>query len=198
MDFKDVLAKLKKTYISRKKIDFPDLDAHFELEAITAEEDLKILEACKDLDGTMYLDGIKRHSLAMSIRSINGIELSPIIVSQDQNGKTQETTRYLYFLKEIEGWPSSLIDFMFEAYADLVKDTENKVQAGGKFERIALINTPVEEQETPTGFKKVSENAGLTDVEKLNKRVEKEVADADAHMAQTEQVAVRNTDRGSR
>jgi len=199
MDFQEILAKLKKTYISRKTIDFSDLGVQIELENITAEEDLKVLEACKDLDGTMYLDGIKRHSLAMSIRSINGTGLPQTLVYKDEKGQTQETTRYLYILKQIESWPSSLIDFIFEAYADLIKETENRIKKEGKFERLALTTSPtVEETEAPDGFKKVSEDAGLTDVEKMNKRVEKEIADADAHMAQTEQAAVRNSDRGSR
>ena len=52
MSLNDVLRAIKKSFVPRKSVDFEESGTHFELETLTAIEDVKALEACKDLDGT--------------------------------------------------------------------------------------------------------------------------------------------------
>lgn len=191
MNFNDVLKKIKTNFSPRKKVDFDEAGLHFELEPLTAEEEIKILESCKDVEDNQYIETLKRHSLACSIKKINDIELGKD-VEYEENGKKVSRSKFLYMLDFLSQWPSSLIDLLFDAFTNMSKEIENKIIVGAKFERFN-VSEEVSEEEKKETFRRVPESelpVGLTDTEKVNEQVKKEIDERSIHMAEVENKAI--------
>lgn len=197
MNLQEAFGNIKKSLSISKKIDIGEYSVV--LEPLTSEEEVKTLEACKDLDGHMYLVGFKLHTLAYAIRALNGERLPNEFDSLDENGKSIKKTRYLAIVDILSSWDTALRDTLYDAYSDLLLELDDKIKKTTKFTRFAVSkeseNAGKEEEDAPNGFKKVEESKGdLTEAERLTERAKKEVDEAQLAMARTEQ----ETTRGKR
>ena len=204
MALNDIFSNLKKSFTLRKKVDFDEEDIHIDLETPTALEEIKITEACQELEGASYIEGLKKHSLAYSIKRIRSgdqdIELTNDmeLESVDEEGNKETLTKYLYMLRQLESWPSSLRDVLFDAFSDLQNEVEERVKKGTKFERFQVIPSERERQEEEPKFKKVEvpeeDESDMTEVEKMSKRARQETEDLDTRRASNENEAVSKYD----
>jgi hypothetical protein len=190
MQLDAVLKNIKQTYMTRKKVDFEDANLHFELEPITADEEIKIMAYCKDYQGSEYIDALKRSSLACTIKKINDNDLSVVDVSYIEENKPITKTKFLFMLDYIGKWPTSFIDILFTAYYEMQQEIEAKVNGSAKFERFQLAEKPQESVIKPK-FREVKEtDEGLDAEERLRKTVEKEIETENSKMASTADAAV--------
>lgn len=187
-DLKSIFDGIKKTFNVRKTIEFGDYNIKIEMEPLTSLEENKVIEACKSLDGIGYIEGLKKHSLAYSIRKINDIDLDFTemeIIKED--GTKEMVSKYLFLIKHLEEMPSGLSDLLFEAFTDMVAEADNRIREKAKFNRFLVKSNPVQ-ADSPKNFKEVMEtNAGLTETELLNKQVKEELETADRALAKAEQ-----------
>jgi hypothetical protein len=191
MNIQEILNGIRKTFNKSKLVEMKDLGLTFEIESLTSEEELKVLEACKDIDGASYISWIKRYSLAYAIKKLNGLVI-PDDVSYEEEGKNKSKSKFLYMGEQIAQWPSSLLDMLFEVYTNLQTEIENTITSKVKFE----LFTPSEPLKEPTEnkFKRIEEKEeeGETETDKLNKIVKKELEQAETHLAtQTEKLCIR-------
>jgi hypothetical protein len=194
VDLKAVFANINQSLAISRDVKISDVT--LTLDPLTADEEFKVLEACKDYEGSQYLAGFKRHTVAMAIRKANGEAIDALVNYTGDDGKVQSTTRYLYFLKMIEDWSSSLQDLLYDAYADMLAELDAKIAEKASFKRfvVARSSEDIEKEidKAPEGFQKVTEaDADMNDgIEKFNRLVAKEAEAAQAGMARTEQEAV--------
>lgn len=189
MDLNALKARIKEKFSPRKKVDFDEEDLHFELEPLSAKDEIRVLEGCKDIDDSSYIEALKRHSLAGSIKKINDIEFGDKDVEyEDENGEKVLKSKFLYMRDFLSEWPNSLIDVLFDAFTTMSKEIETKIITGVKFDRLN-ISEESQEEETKPVFHRVKESEtapDLTDVEKMNDKVNQEVESRAAHMSETE------------
>lgn len=193
MDFNDVLKKIKINFSPRRDVDFKEAGLHFELEPLTADEEIKVLEGCKDVEDNQYIDTLKRHSLAHSIKKINEIEMGDKeeIEAVDSEGNAITKSKFIYMLDFLTEWPQSLIDVLFDVFNDMNKEMEAKVLKNAEFKKFAVSEEPAEEEEKKT-FRKVEEpehDIELTETEKMNEQVKIEADERAAHIAEMENKA---------
>lgn len=188
MALKDIFSKIKKAFYLKRDVEFEEVGIMIRLEPLTSGEELRVLEACKDLEGAIYIEGIKKHSLAYSIRKINDMEFSgEFIEYEDENGKTATESRHLFMLKQIEEWPAALRDMLFEIFNNMQVELEQKITEKAKFEKF-ILKTPEPEPEkkqeagVPAGFRKIVEPSDQPEdeTELVNKIAQKEVEEAQA------------------
>ena len=193
MDFNSLKKKIKENFSPRKDVDFEKEGLHFELEPLSAKDEMKVLEGCKDINDSSYIEALKRHSLAGSIKKINDIEFGDKDVEyEDENGEKIIKSKFLYMLDFLSDWPSPLIDTLFDAFTTMSKEIETKIINGAKFDRIN-ISEEIQEEESKPKFRRINESEmppGLTDVEKMNEQVSKEVEERSTHMSETESKAM--------
>jgi hypothetical protein len=205
----ELLKNIKKTFTLQKKVDFEELGISIVLESLTAMEELMVLEACKDYEGGVYLEAIKKSSLAYSIKQINDIRNpekiemvtfnDPEVNYEDDQGKPQKESKYLFLLHQIEGWPAAVRDVLFDAFNNLHTQLEVLVNSKTKFERFTVQQQPVETKNAPSGFRKLDEEVEPieeTEVEKLNKRVAEEQAEAQLEINRKEQFEMEKRHNG--
>lgn len=196
MDLQGAFASLKKAYAYSKDVEIEELDLKLTLEPPTNIEEQKVLEACSDLDGGEYLDGIKNHTLSYSIKKLSGNDIPEFIPMMnedgsptlDEDGKPREKTRYLFLFEEISTWTSPLRDKVFDAYQDLLFEIQDKVDKNVTFDRFQIATTEVTSP-VPEKFTRVEEpedDSNLTPEELLEKQIKKEQDNVAAGMAQTE------------
>jgi len=187
-DLSDVLKTIKSHYSKRKTIDFEEADLHVEVEPLTSLEEIKILEASKDVEGSQYIEALKRNSLACAIKKINDFDLNKSDLEyEDENGEKKEKSKFLFMTEYLSEWPSSIIDILFNAFTEMQTEVEDKIKKDAKFERFKMSEKPTEDQ--PEKFRKIKETdnvPGTTPVERLNKKVEQEINKADLKMAEKE------------
>ena len=191
MDFSNVFKIIKDNFSPRKSIDFKDADLHFEIEPLTTKEEIIVIEACKDVDGSSYIETLKRHTLACSIKKMNDIELGESIEYTDSDGEKIHKSKYLYMLDFISGWPSSLVDLLFNAYSDMSQAIDTKIQEDAKFERFHLSEET--EEDKPEKLKREQETSpiGMTETEQINEQVKKEIDEQTSKIAETESEALK-------
>lgn len=185
MALKDVFAGIKKSFTLTKKVEFAEIDLIFELETLTSQEEIKVLEAIKDISDVGYLDSLKKATLAFSIKKVNNDEVPSVIESLDEKGQKIMESKFLFMSKEIDSWSSSLRDSLFDAYSSLQSELEEKIEKGIKFDKFViqekLPDLKREETGAPKGFKKVEEtNRPETETESLNQKVAAELEQAQA------------------
>lgn len=198
MGLEAVLKIIKKSFTPRKVVDFDDVGLHFELEPLTAINEMKVMESIKDIDGALYIDALKRHSLACSIRKITLTEegktetlfelTGELIDYLDENGVKKSKSRFLYMIDFLGQWPNSMVDVLFEAHTNMQQEVETIVRKNAKYEITKITEEPQKDQES--GLKMIPKEAEeipkeeLSDTERLNKKVEKELEEADQKIAQ--------------
>ena len=182
MDIHEVLTGIRKTFTKSKIVEMKELGLSFKIEPLTSEEELKVLEACKDIEGVQYISGVKRYSLAYAIKKLNEIIIGDDI-SYEENGQKKSKSKFLYMAEQLGRWPSSLVDLLFEAYTNLQLEVESSIRSNAKFE-FFTPSVPIKEP-VADKFKRVEEkeDEGETETEKLNKVVEKELNEADQLLA---------------
>lgn len=184
MGFAEVLAVIRTSFKPRKTVDLDDL--HIEIEPLTTVEEVKVLEAIKTLESQEYIESLKRTTLAYAIKKINDISLDSDLVttSNSETGKEETKDKYLFMLDFLSKWPSAIIDVLFDSLANIQIEVDSKIRKGMKFDKFELTEAPPEE--APEGFKKIveKEDDDLTPTEKMNKKVEKEIEQANMGMAQ--------------
>lgn len=193
MDLNNVLKIIKENFSPRKNIDFEEEGLHFELEPLNTKEETIVLEACKDIDETLYIENLKRYSLACSIKKINNLDFSKDDIEyedKDDDNKVKTKSKFLFMKDYLAKWPSVLIDILFDAFTNMQREIENKIRTNAKFEKFAISEEPEEQEEKPGELRKIVENEApdieLTETEKLNKKVEKELDTETIRMAEKE------------
>ena len=175
MDLLPALKNLGEMYTVKRLVKFEVVDMTVSLQTLSAIEEVKVLESCKDFDGSQYLQTLKRNSLAYAIRGINGQELSDEIPSED--GSKQ--SRFLFFCKYLDEWPAPVRDTLFDVFTDMNIEMEKKVAETAKFARFALANPDLKEAQPL--FRPVDDpGAGDGAADSLQKKVEEEIASEDA------------------
>jgi hypothetical protein len=194
MDFSKVLSSLKKSFSPRKSVDFEEQGLHIELEPLTASDEVKILESLKDMGGSQYIEALKRHSLACSIKRLQikqenelvDLDLSiPLIEYTDDTGNKKTQSTFLYMIDFLGQCPSTVVDLLFDAFTDMVQEAQNRVVKNAKFEKFVLSEKIPESN--PDKFKQVIEKEdsyeGLDENERLQKKVNRELDQETAKMA---------------
>lgn len=195
-DLKSLFAKIRTSFSVRKRIDFDEYDLHIEMEPLTAIQELRVLEACKDYDGGAYIEALKKHSLAYGIKQINDYSFEREIVQYpDEGGQMVEETPYLFLSRQIEGWPAALRDIIFEAYQNMLEEVQHRIDSKAKFERFT-VTSEVEAKKSepvPEGFKRVDvpdEPEPQDEVERMNQTIRREGEQVHAAMDNSTQDAI--------
>ena len=192
MDLQSVFSGISQTFSMTKDVTIGE--CVLTIMPLSAGEEIKVLEACKEYEGGQYLTELKLHTLAYCIRKINGASLSDQIEIYGDDGKPVKITRYLFLLRMLGPWTSTLRDVLFEAYTEMLVELDVKVQDKVKFKRFVVAKSSEEAgkeaMQAPNGFKKVEEPLPETEVEALGERVKRENEDAQIALAKTEQEAV--------
>lgn len=197
MNLQEAFNNIKQSFMVTRDVDLGG--TNITLVPLTAEEEIKVMESCKEFEGSMYLVEFKRHTLAYSIRKVDNVEVSAEVDVTGDDGKPARMTRVLFILKMLQQWDSTLRDTLYEAYSDLLLELDAKVSAKAKFNRFAVARkslTAGKEEEVIPGFKKVEESkADMTEAERMSERVKQESDKVQMSMAQTEQDAVNRVKR---
>ena len=164
----------------RKVVDFKDVALKIELEPLTSADELKIMEYCKDYDGGQYMEALKIASISCSIKKMNDIDLNGDSVDYDDKGIKKSKSKFLYMTEYLREWPSVILETLFEAFSDMVREAEFKTAKNASFERFAMADKLPEIAEKK--FKEVEEKEVLNETEKLNKAVENELSEANANL----------------
>lgn len=186
MNLDKILSQVREKFSPRFPVDFKEEGLHFEFEPLTALEEAKILTALKDVEDVQYVAALKRHSLACAIKKINEMELgAEDIEYTDDDGSTKRKSKYLYMVDFLGGWPSPLIDMLFEVFSDMNREADAKVKQNAKFEKFVLSEKIADE--IPKKFRPLNEAsaAPLTAEERLEKKVEREIETANLQTAET-------------
>jgi hypothetical protein len=196
MDLAGVLKHLKKSFTPRKNVDFEEQGLHIELEPLTSIEEVKVLESLKNFEGSHYIEGLRRHSLAYSIKRIKAkgegddvidFDLSSDMIEYtDESGEKKSLSKFLYMIDYLGQWPSSIIDLLFDAFNDMSMETDDRVVKNAKFEKFKLSEKPPEEK--PENFKQIIEKeedlSGLDENQRLQRKVDKELEQETVRMNQ--------------
>jgi len=186
MNFNNILKIINDNFAKRKNVDFEKEGLHFEIAPLSSKEEVIILESCKEVDETEYIEALKRLTLACSIKKLNDLDIDKDEIEYE-DGKFK--SKFLFMKDYLSQWPSSIIDVLFEAFTHMAKESENKVRESAKFERI-LLSDKIEDEESKNEFRRIVENTseGLSEIEKLKETVDNEIAAADAKRENPEQV----------
>jgi len=190
-NLKDLFNKIKVAFTVKKVVDFDDFNLHFELEPLSAMEELKVLEVCNGREGGAFVSELKRSTLAFSIKRINEVEFRQDIVDYPgENGKILKETKYLFLVKHIDELPAAFRDILFEAYNDIQTEIEFLINKNVKFERFKVQNVtsdvPVGEAGIPKGFRKIEEPKEpepTDETERLNQQVKREAELVESEMS---------------
>ena len=187
MDLNSLLLQVREKFSPRKKVDFNEEGLHFEIEPLTSLEEAKVLTTLKDVEDTQYVSVLKRHTLACSIKKINDIDLSGESVEYVEGEEKKKKSKYLYMVDFLGKWPSSLIDVLFDAFSDMNRQAEAKARKDAQFEKFVVSEeVPAD---APGKFRPLDEAVPVEELspeERLEKKVEREIEEADLHMAEAE------------
>jgi hypothetical protein len=185
MGLDEIFKEIKNKFSPRKFVDFEEEGFHFEIEPLTSMEEIILLESLQDIEGAAYIEALKRHTLAFSIKQINDTKIDNEVKYVNETGEEKIKSHFLFMRDYISRFPSPLIETLFDAYTNMVKILQQNIEKNAKFERIELSEEIVEE--TKEKFRKIKEQSseGLTETERLNKKVEEEIKQADLLLAQT-------------
>lgn len=184
-----ILGKIRKQFKIRRPVDFDDL--HFEMEPLTSMEEVKVLEACSELEGAEYLEAMKRLSLAYAIKMINDMTFEEgEEVAVEEDGEVKTKSKFLVLRDYISKWPTAFINSLFDAYTNILEEASDAVKNKMKFTEYKMAEAPEvekEQEEAPGGMKVVKESTQPeTPAEALQQQVDREIDTANAAMAEAE------------
>jgi hypothetical protein len=178
MNLMSTLKNLNEKYVVKRTLKFDDLDISIGLQTLSSLEEVKTLESCKDLEGSLYLQTIKRNSLAYAIREVNGVALEAEIVKED--GK--KVSRFLFLCDCLDGWSAPVRDTLFEMFTDMNLELEDRISKSAKFTKFNMA-TPDFKEIKPM-FRRVEEpEEPENEVDALKKKVDKEIDAENAKLA---------------
>jgi len=162
VNLKGLFDTLKNSFSIQKEIKIDGIDLTILLEPLTTAEEIKAMEAIKDLDGNAFIDGLKKNTLAYAIKKINELEFKDSIIEfEDESGQPLSKSKYLFIHEQIELWPSILRDRLFEAYNDMQLELEARVTKGIKFNKFTPEPKedikPETKENIPEGFRKIDD-----------------------------------------
>jgi len=185
-----ILCMVKEKFSPRKVVDFKEQGLHFEMETLASVDEIKIIEYCKDFDGAQYIEQLKKSSLACAIKRINDNDVSgDQIEYTDEEGNKKAKSKFLYMIDFLGKWPSFMIDLLFNAFTDMEQEAEYAATNSVKFERFKIAEKP-EESKKPVLRKVVETEGPLTETEKLNRQVERELSQESSKMSDMEAEAL--------
>jgi hypothetical protein len=184
MGLKDILSKVKTSFRPRKPIDFEEYNLHLEIEPLSTIEEIKVLEALKDLEGAEYFEALKRYTLSFAIKKIDDEDLdADELTYTNEDGSTSTKSKFLFMREVIGQWSAPLIDAIFDVFNNMLFEMENNIKTKIKFERYNFTEKPAQEEDEKGKFKPVVEkDENLDPVEKLNKAVEEEITAANENL----------------
>jgi hypothetical protein len=158
----NLFENIRQRFSIKRVIDFEGYDLSITIQPLTSIEELKVIEACKDVEGVLYLESLKKSSLAFAIRRVNDLVFESTDVEyEDNEGKLVVESKYLFLLRQIESWPAALRDTIFEAFNNMTVELEYTLARKTKYERFQVQPSPEEkiseENTAPKGFVKVEE-----------------------------------------
>jgi hypothetical protein len=170
MDLFSALKNLGEEYTVKRDVNFEELKVIVGLQTLSAVEEVKVLESCRSLEGSQYLQTLKRNSLAYAIKSVNGTLLADEIPTED--GK--KLSRFMFLCGYLDEWPSAIRDVLFEVFSDMNQELENHVTKTAKFTRYSMTTPSF--AETKPMFRRVEEPEEPADAaEALKKKVDAEI-----------------------
>lgn len=119
----DELKKLKDVYSLVKEFDVGK-QLKVKIKTLTSEEETEVHSYAMGFEqGLAYLYSVKRETLCKAIVALNGNDLSEEIV--EQSGKVQ---RHIWLRENIIcGWNQMLVDQIWNKYAELIGEVEEKL-----------------------------------------------------------------------
>lgn len=177
-DLNNILEMIKKTCAPPKILTIEGTDIEVELEILNSQEEANVLVACKDVDGTAYMEAVKRYTLAYSIKKFGSVDLRKDDIDyKDSDDKPVKKSKFLYMNDFLGRVPSPVIDALFEAYTDKVLEVTKSVKEKFKFDKFYLSEELPEEK--PDEFRRLGDTETinteeLDEDEKLRLQVEKE------------------------
>jgi len=174
MNLTPIFKNISEAYVVKRTVDFDTLGIKVSLQTLTALEEVKVLESCKELEGAQYLQALKRNSLAYAIRGFNDIELGDEITT-DAGTKM---SKFLFLCEQFDKWPSAIRDILFTVFTDMSQEMEKKVSDSVKFTPFAM-SAPDFKEAKPM-FRRIDEPESQDEAEILKKKVEEEITTEDA------------------
>jgi len=184
MDLNSLCKKMSNDLNIFRDVEFSEIGIRIRLEPPTSDEEIKILSGCVDLEGHEYINGIKVCSLAYAIKSINEFKLEDNKEYEytDDNGDKSKLSKYLYLKKMVGSWPPPIRDTLFEAFTNMQDEMDDKVKGMAKFKRFVVTKPEKNVKNTYKRIENQEDEEGLTETDKLNKQVEKELEQAEVDL----------------
>jgi len=195
MDLDRVLLAVRRKFSPSKAVDFSEEGLHFVLEPLCSADESRVLTALKDVEETRYIENLKRQTLSCSIKKIKidaegdekpyEIDLNVEDIEYEEKGEKKRKSKYLYMMEFLGKWPSALIDELFDAFSELNKEVQARVQKSIKYEKF-ILSEPIPEEKS-SRFKRVKDAVPaeeMTQEERLAKKVEKEIDQANARISE--------------
>jgi hypothetical protein len=177
MDLVSTLKNLGSEYVVKRDLNFEEMKIIIGLQTLSAIEEVKVLESCKDLEGSQYIQTLKRNSLAYAVRSVNGEILADEVTVEA--GK--KVSRFIFLCGCLDEWPAAIRDVLFDVFSDMNQELENHVSKTAKFTRYSMT-TPAFAETKPM-FRRVEEpETPEDDMEALKKKVEDEIDSENAKL----------------
>ena len=178
MNLASALQNLNEMFTIKRTVTLETINMTLELKTLTALDEVKVLESCKDFEGSQYVQMLKRNSLAYSIQGVNGVPLDDEI----QVSENEKLSKFMFLCGYLDTWPSAIRDLLFEVFTDMNVEVENKVKESMKFERYSVDNPSFEEVKPM--FRRVDEPEPEDEADKLKKQVDEEISAEDSKLSQ--------------
>jgi len=128
----DILSSVRKSLDFRREVEI--LGIRFELGVLSLEEERKANneESLDSLEGTDYLVRLQINVLSYSIKSINSIELEPIVEIEEVDKTITKKEKPLFVRELLDTIPTGMINDLFEVYSDIKEEAEDKLKNNTK------------------------------------------------------------------
>lgn len=167
MSLNQVLKDVREKFSYRKTVTLRGIE--FVIGLLDYDENQKVSSLPDDeVDPMVYMNDIRRQTLAYAVKAINGEEI-PDVVQVNEN----ESKEKAVYLKELLGnFPMKVTDQLFDAYVDLKEQSDKEIETEMQFEWFKSPEQRRKEQEeeekqASDAAKKEGKQQAQTDVEKV-------------------------------
>lgn len=138
MSLDQILKDVQEKFSCRKTVTIRGIE--FVIGILDYDENQKVSSLPDDdVDPMVYMNDIRRQTLAYAIKSINGEEIPDVV--QIGEGESKEKA---IFIKEFLGrFPMKLTDQLFDAYVDVKEQSDKEIETEMQFE---WFKTPEQRQ----------------------------------------------------
>lgn len=142
MDLSALLDSVKKSVEFRKEITVFGIVYNMGILTLEEEQKANLDSNLEDLEGIEYLNQMKINVLSYAIKGLNGEILAPIVeVTKEEDSLKQDRAQFIKSL--LAQMPSGVINQLFEFYADIKEESDDKIDKQTKCE---WFKTPKERQ----------------------------------------------------